>query len=128
MSSMDDPVRSYLIARGVGPHVIEGGLVYLLGAWERTTERVEGGVHTWMLLEWENDLDTREILHGVCQAVPAPDDVKARLDLIDARFAAASVEVDECVWGRKPELRHGWSKAVNWWYWRTPRTPYEPLP
>ena len=120
-----DPVRRYLVNRQVGPHVIKWGLPYLLDEWERTTERVEGDVHTWMLDEWLNDLDGREILHGVLENVAVSDDVRARLEPVDARFAAASIEVDECVWGRKAEQRHGWTNRVNWWYWRTPTTPYE---
>jgi hypothetical protein len=123
---MDKSVRAYLVERKVGSRVIEGGLDYLLDRWERTTKAVEGGVETWMLEEWVNDLDTREIIHGLRENVPsALAAIEQRVGSIDARFRVASVEVDECTWGHANADRHGWSSAVNWWYWRTPKTPYE---
>jgi hypothetical protein len=121
---VDDPIRDYLTRRGVGPHVIEGGLEYLKQMWATITSEVEDESTRWYEEEWLNELDVREILHGLLQNVPEAATVLPELSAIDARFAAAAIETDECAWGHHVARKEGWTKRVNWWYWRKPPTLY----
>jgi hypothetical protein len=50
--------------------VIEGGLDYLVGRWQKIAEQVEGREERWLWEEWVNDLDVREILQDVFDKVP----------------------------------------------------------
>jgi 5-formyltetrahydrofolate cyclo-ligase len=60
-----DPIRLHLVRREVGPHVLEGGIDYLVRGWERLASEVEGGTEQWMWEEWMNDLDGREIIQDL---------------------------------------------------------------
>jgi hypothetical protein len=119
-----DSISDYLSRRGVGPHVIEGGLSYLLQKWERLASQLEDGSTAWDEDEWLNELDVREILHSLLQDVPEAATALPEISAIDARFAAAAIETAECAWGQRVAGRRGWTQQVNWWYWRKPPTPY----
>lgn len=120
----DDPIREYLIRRQVGPHVIEGGLDYLLQKWARLASELADPSTAWDENEWLNELDVREIIHGLLGSVPEAARAGAEVSEIDARFAAATIEANGCAWGQRVAEREGWSRDVNWWYWRKPATPY----
>ena len=68
--------------------------------------------------DWLNDVDVRELLHGLDPAELIP--YRERLRLADARFRAATRAVPECVWGADNAAAHGWTPHRNWWYWRVP--------
>jgi hypothetical protein len=121
---MDDPIRDYLIRRRVSPDVIEGGIDYLVQRWDKLASTLEGGSTAWDEDEWLNELDVREILHGLLESVPEAATAWPEVSAIDARFMSAAVETDECTWGRRVAQRHGWTREVHWWYWRKPATPY----
>jgi hypothetical protein len=123
LSAMDE-VRLYLRARGVGPHVVKGGLEYLLGRWRHLADQVAEGRERWYWEEWLNNLDVREILHGVLDHTPDSRSALTEIAAADRRFLAATIETEECVWGERNEREHGWSSERNWWYWREPPTPY----
>jgi hypothetical protein len=120
-----DAIRRHLERREVGPHVIEGGLDYLVSGWERLASQVEGGSERWMWEEWLNDLDGREIIQDLLDHVPESRKALAAVERADERFAASTIPTDECVWGDGTAARHGWTREKNWWYWRDPPTPHE---
>ena len=119
-----DAIRAYLVEREVGPHVIDGGLDYLVRNWARVASDVHRG-STWMIEEWENDLDARKIIHELLRDVPEAAVIRPEVELADSRFRAGVRATEECVWGQINADRHGWTRNVNWWYWTAPPTPYE---
>jgi hypothetical protein len=68
--------------------------------------------------EWLNDLDVRQILHGLVEAVREAGAALPEGAAIDARFAGAAIETDECPWGPKIAESRGWTRHGNWWYSR----------
>lgn len=123
-----DTIREHLRRRGAGPHVVEGGLPYLVECWELFASDVERG-YTMGLDEWRNDVDTREILHDVLR-VAGEDDRRAwrrRVREADERVRACLVSTPRCVWGDSNARKHGWNAGRNWWYFLVPAEPIEPL-
>lgn len=121
-----DAIRRHLEQREVGPHVVEGGLDYLVSSWERLASQVEAGNEQWVWEEWVNDLDGREIIQDLLDNVPESQAALEAVVLADKRFTASTIRTDECQWGDHNAARHGWTRDKNWWYWRKPRRPFEP--
>ena len=119
-----DAIRARLADRGAGPHVIDGGLDYLVGAWTRVASDVEARRETWEWEEWVNDLDTRELLQDLVEHVPDARSALPQIEEADARFLRAAIRTDECEWGEENAAHHGWTPETHWWYWRRPPTPY----
>jgi hypothetical protein len=120
----DEPVRARLVERRVGPHVVEGGLDYLVGEWTRIAAAVERR-ETWLWEEWVNDLDTRDILDDVLVNVPEAAGARPSVEAVDERFRAAAVATEACAWGDEVAQREGWTREREWWYWTAPPTPFE---
>jgi hypothetical protein len=120
-----DAIRCHLARREVADHVIDGGIDYLVGKWERIASQVEGGSERWVWEEWVNHLDGREIIQDPFDNVPESRTALDAVDRADERFAASTIPTDECEWGDGTAERHGWTREKNWWYWRKPPTPYE---
>ena len=118
-----DAVRRHLERRGVGEHVVEGGLDYLVASWAKTAADAESG-ERWCEDEWLNDLDGREILQDLFDHVPESRHALDAVEAADSRFAASTTPTDECRWGDDNAARHGWTRERSWWYWRRPSTPY----
>lgn len=121
MKTSKDPIRDYLRARRCGPHVVEGGLPYLVESWERFADEVEKG-YDGSLHEWLNDADGREILDAVLD-VANEDERRAwrrRVREADERVRAQLVPAGRCLWGAKVALANGWSAGKNWWYYLRP--------
>ena len=119
-----DPIRHHLEQREVGPHVVEGGLDYLVSGWNDTASRAAAG-NQWVWEEWVNDLDGREILQDLLDNVPESRTALEAVQRADERFTASTTPTDERQWGEENAARHGWTRDTNWWYWRKPPTPYE---
>lgn len=120
----DDPVRAFLRGRRCARHVVDGGLEWLVKAWEGLAEEVEGGYDAG-LEDYLNDLDLRQILAEAMAAVAAEEWAaeRPRVQAADARFQAASAPRPSCLWGERAERERGWNAAANWWYYRIPRRP-----
>ena len=118
---MTDPVREYLIERGCARHVIDGGLEYLIRSWEGTARELARGQEQ-QFDSFLNDLDGRDILDGVLEAVPAsaqPDHVR-RIREADELVRRHTSPAEECLWGKANQARHGWLRTRQWWYWALP--------
>lgn len=120
----DDALRTFLRQRGVAPKVVEGGLEYLVAGWERTAAEAEQG-YELEIEDWLNDLDGRQLLFEARAHVGDGEwgSLADRLAAADAKFRAATVEVEECLWGEPEALVRGYTREVNWWYWRRWRQP-----
>ena len=113
--------RGWLEARGVPDHVLAGGLAGLVGAWEDVAARLERG-YALSPEDWLNDLDGRELIFELAQAVPeaVSEALDARLAAADARVRAATEASERCVWGDAAAAESGWAPEVEWWYWLAP--------
>jgi hypothetical protein len=119
----DDQIRSFLQARGVADHVVDGGLEGLIGAWEQAATEIESG-YAATLDEYLNDLDGRQLIERVLGAMPEPDGpLLDRLRAADARVHEAGRMVTQCLWGEENRAAHGWTQRRNWWYFLVPREP-----
>jgi hypothetical protein len=120
-----DAIREYLERQNVAaPHVIEGGLEWLVGNWRRVTTNVESGEQHWVWEDWVNDLDTRNIIEILLDHVPESRGALPEIEETDARFCNDTVESDQCLWGQANAETHGWTPEKEWWYWRKPSVPF----
>ena len=101
-------------------------LPHLVAKWERIVREVEAG----QLLtrdDYLNDLDLRHQIarrsreHAFDRRHGLDVNATARLDALDARFRAVTVDGAECVWGERNAREHGWTPAREWYYYRVPR-------
>ncbi|HEY2587718.1 MAG TPA: hypothetical protein VGI81_18370 [Tepidisphaeraceae bacterium] len=114
-------VSRYCEGRGFSSLVCRGGFDYLLESWTRTVAAVEGGY--WLSFdEYLNDMDSRNIIDEL--PTYASDDewagVETMLPPLDARFHAATRQVDACIWGECNEEKYGYRPDRQWWYYRAP--------
>jgi hypothetical protein len=115
-----DAIREYLKGHNIAaPHVIEGGLEWLVGNWCRIAANVESEQH-WVWEDWVNDLDTRNIIQNLLEHVPESRGSLPEIEGADARFRNGTVESDRCLWGKENAEKYGWTPEKEWWYWRRP--------
>ena len=120
-----DAIREYLERENIAaPHVVEGGLDWLVGNWHRTATRAESGEQHWVWEDWVNDLDTRNIIQILLDNVPDSRAALSEIDEADARFRRGTVESDHCLWGQANAEKHCWTPEKEWWYWREPCVPF----
>jgi len=120
---MPDRVRDYLLKRGCADHVMQGGLEGLVSGWESTVSAVvDRTYHPYDEDEYLNDMDGRDILAGVLDAIPDAEAApfRARINAADARFLASTVPTEECIWGVGNQRKHNWTHERQWWYFRRP--------
>lgn len=68
-------LAEYCRRRGYSELVVEGGFEYLVSSWERTVMKIETG-YTGMLLEYQNDLDRRRIIHNLWPLTSAEQQIR----------------------------------------------------
>jgi len=111
-----DPVRHYLLERGVRSDLVDGGLAGLVVRWERIADEVARG-YQLTLDDYVNDMDVRDIIAGAL-AVARPDDrqaVEAALAGADQKLLSATIP--------SPSLQNleNPPNSARWWYVRRPR-------
>ena len=128
MSGVHDPVRGYLARRGAAAHVVAGGLAGLLAGWERFCGEVERGSEL-SLDDYLNDLDQRQLSADAWPHATRSEQARERpgLRAADARFRAATVPREGCVWGPEVARKHGLTRARAWWTYVVPRSVNGPL-
>lgn len=88
--------------------------------WNRVVQEIENG-HLLTIYEYTNDLDLRHEIRRLAESW-LPDGATAkRLDEIDSRFRAVTIESDDCVWGEDNARDYHWLPTREWYYWRLPR-------
>ena len=119
-----DPVDQYFADRGVSAGVRSKGLRGIVASWDaivRNAERYE-----LTLDDWLNDLDLRDIIAGAMAVASNTTvaDLREALERADDTFRAATIELQQSLWGV-----HGAGGArshdpvAQWWYFRYPRRP-----
>ena len=123
MSDRSD-VRQFLESRGCPDDVIESGTAGLVEAWEHAAEQVEGG-YPLGLDDYLNDLDGRQLLENLLEAVPGAGTpaLEKRLHAADEKMRAATRRVNECLWGSRVAEAEGWNADDHWWYFAVPASP-----
>lgn len=118
---MSDPVRTYLVERGCADFVVQGGLAWLVSAWERTVESLVRG-EPQNEDEFLNDVDGRDVLEGAVSAAPERERAvwEARVELADSKVRARLVPTNECLWGSEVAAARGYSREREWWYYHRP--------
>ena len=121
MQQLSPTVREYCIQRRYSERVIEEGLPYLVGKWERVAERATD-YSGWYLDDYLNDLDGRQVLFDIFTFATGVElaEAKHRVKVADAKFIANSVDTLDCVWGLSAEAKYQYTKQRNWWYYRMP--------
>lgn len=116
-------VRNFLQGRGCPEHVVRGGLKGLVENWERTVRDVAGG-YPCGLDDYLNDMDTRQLIEEILEAIPASATaiISRRLNNSDSRFRSLVVPAGKCLWGEPVASRRGWKADKEWWYFCRPGT------
>jgi hypothetical protein len=117
-----EAIRRYCEKQGYADFVIDGGLDYLIPAWERGVQEVVEGYDA-MDLEFLNDVGGRRIIREVW---PLASDAQRRtyqdrLAMADRRFMEATDPVHECLWGVENEAKYGYTREADWYYYREPK-------
>jgi hypothetical protein len=61
----DQQIRDYLKNRGCPAHIWNAGREGLVQRWKKFVAKVEIGCPTWLIEEYWNGLDTRELIHDI---------------------------------------------------------------
>ena len=128
MTEIDDQVRQLLRFRRAGPHVIEGGMPYLLRSWRYTARSVARGeaqeYHSYL-----NDMDGREIIHWLLESLPeVPESWRSEVEEIDQLIRPHLRSTADCIWGAEFAAKKNVNAETHWWYFNEPPVREEPWP
>lgn len=126
---MSDTIRSYLKEKGYAEYIIEGGLEYLIIAWEDVVEKlVDGAVPPYQ--GYLNDMHRRRILQEAIAAAPTgqQEDYAIRLFEIDSYLLPHLIPTTSCICGMEEALIHDYSPHGHWWYFHRPKAVDETWP
>jgi len=106
------------ILRDKADFVQQDGLNYLIPYWQRFAEEYADTED--LIYEWQNDLDTREIIDKIISILSDNERAKIELDLkpIDTAVIEKTFEINECVWGDREEKDKNFDRQKNWYYYR----------
>jgi hypothetical protein len=120
-----DPVRHYLIERGVRTDLVDDGLAGLVERWARIVEEVARG-YQLTLDDYVNDMDIRDIIGGALAVAPPAgrEAIEAALASADQKLLAATIPSPSLQNLEDPE--NSWNpenppSPDRWWYARRPR-------
>lgn len=119
-----DPVDRYFAERGVSAGVRSKGLGGIIASWDAIARSAER--YDLTLDDWLNDLDLRDIIAGAMTVAPETvvADLRDALDRADDAFRAATVELEQSLWGvHGAGGTRAHDPVSQWWYFRYPRRP-----
>ncbi len=118
-----DDVQVFLRDRGLADELVEAGAEGLVARWEQAARDAERECYPFGVEDWLNDLDGRQLIHGLGAALPGAfaSALLARLEDADARIRSVAEVSLECMWGAGLAKRLRWSAKREWWYWLRPR-------
>ena len=98
----------------------------IIADWDAIARRAEH--YDLTLDDWLNDLDLRDIIAGaiVRASGASSDSLRDALQRADDAFRAATIELEESLWGANVDGEHGrhrHDRTAQWWYFRYPRRP-----
>ena len=119
---MNDPVRDYLHQQGYAQYIVEGGVEYLLTAWESTVASItEGDVLDYN--SYVKCMDRRRILEETLNLIPMYQQAWYHKRVYDAdeRIKQHLVFVEAPLCGPAIAAEQGYSPDEQWWYFYRPR-------
>jgi hypothetical protein len=110
--------RDYCESKGYNL-VLELGLEFKVGFWERTAQDLRDGYLGFLFEEYINDLDGRAILDDLLTRFPSEfaEAQVQRIKEADRVFLDSTVPLDHAVGNKGTDDR----EAVGWWYFRWPK-------
>ncbi len=116
-----DPVRRYLARQEYAAHVIEGGLDYLIAAWERTVDGAAREIPK-NFDAYLNAMIGREILEEALTAATNRQqaDILPRLAQADRLMWSLLVPTKECFYGGNSPARLDFRREIEWWFFMRP--------
>ena len=120
--SAADPVAAFLRDRGLANEVVDSGAAGLIDRWEQAARDLEHAVYPFHIEDWLDELDGRQLLDELTNAVPQAltPALSARLNEADVRMRAGTEIEAFCLWGDVLAKRLRWKADREWWYWRRP--------
>ncbi|MFQ5571703.1 MAG: hypothetical protein ACE5G0_18640 [Rhodothermales bacterium] len=126
---MTDPVREYLSRHGYAAYIVEGGLDYLLDAWETMVAAVSEG----QILDrnqFISGMDLRRILEETLAFIPLYEQAGYYKRVIEAdqkiRQHLVASETPLC--DQEMASIYGYTPERHWWYFYRPRQVNETWP
>jgi hypothetical protein len=100
----------------------------LIAHWARIVDDVErsagiaaGERRDDPLHDFRADADVRHELATRIRVRPMTSEMREMLAELDGHYRAATDESVRCIHGEDRAVRHEWSSAREWYYWRVPR-------
>jgi hypothetical protein len=102
--------------------VVKDGLNYLIPTWKEFAESVDKNDGS-IIYEYLNDLDTRNIIDRILPFVADEERNKivAELEQYDKNFISKTFATKECLWGQENEIKNGYTRQKNFYYYRAPQ-------
>ena len=99
--------RTKEVLMGCADFVRKDGLNYLVPKWKSYTALyLNGYTIDETIYEFLNDPDTRYLIHKIIMVLDKDEreEIKKELELYDSNFVNRTVELKECVWGKKMKM------------------------
>ena len=102
--------------------VVNDGLNYLIPTWKKFTENVDKDDGS-IIYEYLNDLDTRNIIDRILPFVTDKErhEIVTEIEQYDKNFISKTFEAKECLWGSENEIKEGYTRQKNFYYYRAPQ-------
>jgi len=122
--NINDKITDYLRSQNYADHVIKGGLPRLLSDWESVSQEVAKGNPAYIMYEeFLNDMDGRRIIQECFELLTSEEQlpISEKLMKIDEEFKKGTIETASCIWGEENAKKYGYSRDVDWYYYRRPK-------
>src|SRR5262245_36737920 len=115
--SSAERVRTYFKQQGYAERVVEGGVEYLFGCWERVCKPINESLD-----EYINSLDGRRILREALELMSDAEcaQLADRIANADRKFLEWT-EPAEPIVGPEGLGHESYDRNADWWYWRVPK-------
>jgi hypothetical protein len=103
-------------------NVVTYGLNYLIPCWGELAGKADYNDGS-IIYEYLNDLDGRRLIDQILAVLPAQNraEIFSVVESYDKQFVEKTFEVRDCLWGNEAELKHGYSREKNFYYYRAPQ-------
>lgn len=110
-------IKNYLKEKGYASFVIDKGLNYLIPSWEKSIKIFSDRD---LIYDYINDLDGRKIIDEIIEFLSKEEKqiVQEELERIDTKFKKKTFEINECIYSKRIEEKHGYNRKKNWYYYR----------
>jgi hypothetical protein len=79
------------------------------------------------IYEWQNDMDTRRLLDEAIAKLNSDEktEMKRLMMPLDIKLNENTIEINECIWGKKNESKFNYNCIANWYYYRVNQKIFE---